>query len=99
MVGRKPFSSERRMTSCPAVSPLMTENRTNACGSTSTYGLTSALMNRFTCGRSGSLETTRTDLLIGPEKLFVSTLDWILPSAPGLMTLSNEATVQPQEGR
>ena len=32
-------------------------------------------------------------------KLFVSTLVWTLPSAPGLMSLSNEDTVQPQEGR
>src|SRR6476659_10648213 len=77
----------------------MTEKRTNACGSTSTNGLTIALMKRFICGRSGSLETTSTDLEIGPEKLLVSTLEWIFPSCPGLISLSNEATVQPQEGR
>jgi hypothetical protein len=46
------------------------------------------LTNRFICGRSGSFETTRTDFEIGP-KLFVSTLVWTLPSAPGLMSLSN----------
>src|SRR6188474_3289931 len=88
-----------RITSCEAASPLTTDRRTNGCGATSTNGLTSALTKRFICGRSGSLETTRTDLEIGPEKLLVSTLVWILPSAPGLTTLSNEETVQPQEGR
>ena len=58
-----------------------------------------ALMKRFIWGRSGSLEITRTDLEIGPEKLLVSTVDWIFPSAPGLMMRSNEATVHPQDGR
>jgi hypothetical protein len=65
----------------------------------STYGLTVALMNRLICPRSGSLETRSTDLEIGPEKLLVSTEVCTLPSAPGLMTLSKDATVQPQPGR
>src|SRR5438552_11320370 len=87
------------MTSCAAASPLTTENRTYACGATSTKGLTTALTKRFIWGRSGSFETTRTDFEIGPEKLLVSTLVCTLPSAPGLITLSKEETVQPQEGR
>ena len=87
------------MTSCDAGSPLTTEKRTYACGATSTNGLTSAFTNRFICGRSGSFDTTSTDLEIGPEKLLVSTLVCTLPSAPGLISLSNEETVQPQEGR
>src|SRR5215510_6887209 len=88
-----------RITSCEAGSPLTTEKRTYCCGATSTNGLTTALTKRFICGRSGSLETTSTDFEIGPEKLLVSTLVWTLPSAPGLITLSKEETVQPQEGR
>src|ERR1700687_2935445 len=56
-------------------------------------------MKRLTWGRSGSLERTRSDLEIGPEKALVSTEVTIFPSPPGLMTLSNEATVQPQPGR
>ena len=78
---------------------MTTEKRTYCCGATSTNGLTSAFTKRFICGRSGSFETTRTDLEIGPEKLFVSTLVCTLPSVPGLISLSKEETVQPQEGR
>src|SRR6266508_2732901 len=99
IVGLKDFSSDKRITSRASVSPLTTESRTYGCGSTSTNGLTVALMKRLTCPRSGSLETRRTDLEIGPEKLFVSTEVWTLPSAPGLTTLSKEATVHPQPGR
>ena len=77
----------------------MTEKRTKRLGSTSTKGFTFALTKRFICGRSGSLETRRMDLEMGPEKLLVSTLEMTLPSPPGLMTLSKEATVHPQEGR
>src|SRR5580765_3721252 len=99
MVGLKPFSSEIRITSCEAGSPLTTEKRTYCCGATSTNGFTMALTKRFICGRSGSLETTSTDLEIGPEKLLVSTLVCTLPSAPGLISLSKFETVQPQEGR
>src|SRR5215510_836209 len=88
-----------RITSCEAGSPLTTEKRTYCCGATSTNGLTTAFTKRFICGRSGSLETTSTDFEIGPEKLLVSTLVWTLPSVPGLITLSNEDTVQPQDGR
>src|SRR4029453_10300652 len=87
-----------RMTSCEAGSPLTTEKRTYCCGATSTNGLTIALTKRFICGRSGSLETTSTDLEIGPAKLLVSTLVWTLPSAPGLISLSKLETVQPHEG-
>ncbi len=87
------------MTSCEAGSPLTTEKRTYCCGATSTNGLTTALTKRFICGRSGSFETTSTDLEIGPVKLLVSTLVWTLPSVPGLITLSKDDTVQPQEGR
>jgi hypothetical protein len=65
----------------------------------STNGLTFALMKRLIWLRSGSLETRSTDLEIGPEKLLVSTEVWTFPSPPGLINLSNEATVQPQPGR
>src|SRR5215469_5030381 len=65
----------------------------------STKGLTVALMKRLICGRSGSLERTRRDLEMGPEKFFVSTDVTILPSAPGLTVLSKEATVHPHPGR
>src|SRR5215813_8707169 len=42
---------------------------------------------------------TRTDFDIGPVKLFVSTLVCTLPLCPGPMTLSNDATVHPHDGR
>ena len=35
---------------------------------------------------------------MGPEKFFVSTVRVTFPSPPGLMTLSNSGTVQPQDG-
>src|SRR5437588_66589 len=84
------------MTSRVSVSPLTTAKRTYGCGRTSTKGFTVALMKRLICGRSGSLDSTRRDLEMGPEKLLVSTDVTIFPSLPGLMTLSKEATVHPQ---
>ena len=65
----------------------------------STKGFTVAFTKRLIWPRSGSFETRSTDFEIGPEKVLVSTEVTTLPSAPGLMTLSNEATVHPHPGR
>src|SRR5450759_1705467 len=87
------------MRSAEAGSPLIVEKRTNSWGATSTYGFAMNLIVSANCGFSGSLETTVTDFVCGPLKFFVSIAATIFPVWPGLIVLSNEATVQPQDGR
>src|ERR1700682_5331811 len=49
-------------------------------------------------GVLGSFDSTVTPFAIGPAKFVVSTWALIFPVSPGLISLSNSATVQPQPG-
>ena len=97
-VGLKSGSSDTRITSADAASPDSAVIRKNAYGSASTNGFTTAERKSVFCGTAGSSVMRSAVLEIGPEKPFVSTVRVTFPSAPGLMTLSNSGTVQPQDG-
>src|ERR1017187_9832684 len=97
-VGLNSGSSDTSTTSDEAASPESAVMRKKPYGSASTKGFTFAERKRVICGVDGSSVRRRAVFEIGPEKFFVSTVRVTLPSAPGLMTLSNSGTVQPQEG-
>src|SRR5450830_623228 len=97
-VGLNSDSSDTSTTSDEAASPESAVMRKKPYGSASTKGFTMADRNRVLCGVDGSSVRRRAVFEIGPEKFFVSTVRVTFPSAPGLMTLSNSGTVQPQEG-
>src|ERR1039457_1244831 len=97
-VGLNSGSSDTSTTSDEAASPESAVMRKKPYGSVSTKGFTFAERKRVICGVDGSSVRRTAVFEIGPEKFFVSTVRVTLPSAPGLMTLSNSGTVQPQEG-